>query len=223
MERLIKLKFTDLLFKEVKDIWNEYLDHPFVKEIGEGSLDKEKFKKYLIQDYLYLKEYAKVYSIGFTKANSVKEMKFYYEAIQGIIEDESAVHIKYLEDFGIKKESIEEYSTEIANLNYTTYMQNTAIKGNMKEIAMAVMPCTWSYNYIGHKLYENHKDTLDGNFYKPWIESYALEGFTSLTNTWIDYIDNICKEVSEKEKKRLIEIFVNSSIYEMEFWNMSYK
>ncbi len=49
------MKFTDYLFKEVKEIWDEYLTHPFVKEMGEGTLDKDKFKNYLIQDYLYLK------------------------------------------------------------------------------------------------------------------------------------------------------------------------
>ena len=49
--------FSEVLFKEVEEIWNEYLEHPFVKGIGEGTLDKEKFKNYLIQDYLYLKDF----------------------------------------------------------------------------------------------------------------------------------------------------------------------
>ena len=49
------MKFTDYLFKETKEIFDEYLKHPFLKELGQGILDKEKFKDYLIQDYLYLK------------------------------------------------------------------------------------------------------------------------------------------------------------------------
>ena len=53
------MKFTDYLFKETKEIFDEYLKHPFLKELGQGILDKEKFKDYLIQDYLYLKQYAK--------------------------------------------------------------------------------------------------------------------------------------------------------------------
>lgn len=42
------MKFSEVLFEEVKDLWNEYVNHPFVKGIGEGTLDKEKFKNYLI-------------------------------------------------------------------------------------------------------------------------------------------------------------------------------
>ncbi|KMT22027.1 thiaminase II [Clostridium cylindrosporum] len=217
------MKFTDYLFEEVNEIWNGYLEHPFVKEIGEGILNREKFKNYLIQDYLYLKEYIKVYAIGITKANGLKEMKFFYEAIEGIIEDEAAVHIKYLKDFGISKEEAERYDIEIPNLSYTSYMQSVALKGNIKEIAMAVMPCTWSYNYIGKKLYEKYKNNLDNNFYKPWIESYESEGYTEFTNKWIDYINEICKDVSGEEKKNLLDIFIKSSIYEMDFWNMAYK
>ena len=68
------MKFSQVLFEEVKGLWNEYLEHPFVKGIGEGTLDKEKFKNYLIQDYLYLKDYAKVFAMGVVKASTMKEI-----------------------------------------------------------------------------------------------------------------------------------------------------
>ena len=45
------------------DIWVEYYVHPFVKGIEEGTLDKEKFRYYIKQDYLYLMEYTKVFGI----------------------------------------------------------------------------------------------------------------------------------------------------------------
>ena len=70
--------FSEELFDEVKEIWDDYLKHPFVKGIGEGTLDKEKFKNYLIQDYLYLKDYAKVFAMVLVKARTMKEMKFYH-------------------------------------------------------------------------------------------------------------------------------------------------
>ena len=35
--------FTDYLYESSKEIWDKYLEHPFLKEIGEGTLDKEKF------------------------------------------------------------------------------------------------------------------------------------------------------------------------------------
>lgn len=217
------MKFTDILFERVKDIWEGYLEHPFIVKLGEGTLDKEKFKNYLIQDYLYLVEYSKVFAQAIVKSESVEEMKFYLQALRGTVEDETAVHIEYLEYFGYSREKTEKCKMLIPNINYTSYMQSVALKGNMKEIAMAVMPCTWSYYYIGTNLREKYSNSLEGNFYKGWIEEYSSESFEITIGKWFEYINDICKELDEEEKEELIQIFINSSIYEMEFWNMGYK
>lgn len=34
--------------------WKEHTEHDFVRQIGDGTLPVDKFKMYLIQDYLYL-------------------------------------------------------------------------------------------------------------------------------------------------------------------------
>jgi len=57
----------------------------------------------------------------------------------------------------------------------------------------------------------------------PWIKGYASEEFRQCTEEWIDYIDEICENISEDEKERLKDIFIKSSFYEMEFWNMANK
>lgn len=158
------MKFSEELFDEVKEIWDEYLKHPFVKGIGEGTLDKEKFKNYLIQDYLYLKDYAKVFAMGLVKARSMKEMKFYHESIKGVLDDETAVHVNYLKGFGLSTDEVEKYKVELTTASYT-----------------------------------------------------------KCTQEWIDYIDEICENISEDEKERLKDIFIKSSLYEMEFWNMANK
>lgn len=217
------MKFSEELFNEVKGIWDQYLKHPFVKGIGEGTLDKEKFKNYLIQDYLYLKDYAKVFAMGLVKARTMKEMKFYHDSIKGVLDDETAVHVNYLKGFGLSTEKVEKYKVELTTASYTSYMLGIALKGDSKDIAMTIMPCTWSYCYIGKHLYEKYKDILEENFYSPWIKEYASEEFRQCTEAWIDYINEICENISEDEKERLKDIFIKSSLYELEFWNMANK
>ena len=65
------MKLTDQMSAAVKDIWAEYYTHPFVKGIEDGTLDREKFRYYIIQDYLYLIEYTKVFGIGIAKATAI--------------------------------------------------------------------------------------------------------------------------------------------------------
>ncbi|MBU3105332.1 thiaminase II [Clostridium gasigenes] len=217
------MKFTDYLFKEVKEIWDNYLTHPFVKEMGEGTLDKDKFKNYLIQDYLYLKEYSKIFCIGIVKAKTMKDMRFFYNSIKGTMDDETAVHIKYLEGFGMSEEEVENCECKLVTSSYTSYMQSLALTGELKEIVATIMPCTWSYSYIGKYLFKTYGENLENNFYKPWIESYASQGYTDFTILWIDYINELCKDLTEEEKEKLKKIFINSSIHEMKFWDMAYE
>ena len=33
--------FTDYLYENSKEVWDKYLEHPFLIELGEGTLDKE--------------------------------------------------------------------------------------------------------------------------------------------------------------------------------------
>ena len=69
------------MLEKVRDIWSGYLEHPFVRGIGDGSLDKEKFRFYLKQDYLYLIEYAKVFAVGIAKSNDAEIIRFLSDII----------------------------------------------------------------------------------------------------------------------------------------------
>lgn len=217
------MKFTDYLFEESKNIFDAYLEHPFLKELGDGTLDKNKFKEYLIQDYLYLKDYAKVFCQGVIKANSMEDMKFFYSSIKGTMEDETAVHIKYLEGFGISCREAESNETKLTNKSYTSYMLGQALAGDVYDIIAAVLPCTWSYCYIGKKLLEKYQDNLENNFYKAWIEMYSCKEYEKFTNEWINFTNDKCDNLSKEKKEHLKDIFITSSIYEMKFWDMAYE
>ena len=115
------MKTTDKMLEATKELWKSYNEHPFVKGIQDGSLAKDKFKYYIMQDYLYLKEYAKVYAMALVKCENIEQMKFCQNSINGILEDESATHIWYLKNFGEKIEELEDYKIKEANENYSSY------------------------------------------------------------------------------------------------------
>ena len=39
---------------DIQQPWKAYTEHEFVQKMGDGSLPVEKYKYYLIQDYLFL-------------------------------------------------------------------------------------------------------------------------------------------------------------------------
>ena len=214
---------TDYLFENVKPIWDAYLEHDFIMDMGNGNLCKDKFKDYLIQDYLYLKEYAKVYAMALVKCENIEQMKFCQNSINGILEDESATHIWYLKNFGEKIEKLENYKIKEANENYTSYMKSIALTGDLLDTMVSVLPCAWSYYYIGKKLKETYKENLEDNFYKSWIESYSCEGYEQVARTSIEFVNTLSENIDENKIEKLKEIFIKASIHEMKFWDMAYE
>ena len=42
--------------------WTTYTQHPFVMQLGQGTLPHHCFMHYLKQDFLFLKQYARAYA-----------------------------------------------------------------------------------------------------------------------------------------------------------------
>jgi len=68
--------FIDWLLRhpKVKDIWHQYTHHEFVDKMGDGSLDVERFKFYLVQDYLFLIQFARANSLAGYKSGKLDDI-----------------------------------------------------------------------------------------------------------------------------------------------------
>jgi hydroxymethylpyrimidine/phosphomethylpyrimidine kinase len=40
--------------EDVQQVWKEFTQHEFVEKMGDGTLPVDRFKFYMVQDYLYL-------------------------------------------------------------------------------------------------------------------------------------------------------------------------
>lgn len=98
------MTMTERLLEATKEIWDGYNETPFVKGIADGSLDHEKFKYYMMQDYLYLLDYTKVFSIGTAKAKNLDAMRLFAGYIHSILDGEMDIHRAYMTRLGIAKE-----------------------------------------------------------------------------------------------------------------------
>lgn len=123
------MNITERFLDSSKEIWAQYHAHPFVKGIGDGSLDKKKFKYYILQDYLYLIDYAKVFSIGAAKAQELSTMQFFSGYANQIFGYETDIHKGYLDRFKISEAEIQTTKMSLDNLSYVSYMLRVAYEG----------------------------------------------------------------------------------------------
>ena len=196
------MKTTDKMLEATKELWKSYNEHPFVKGIQDGSLAKDKFKYYIMQDYLYLKEYAKVFAIGVAKAKTLETANLFAKYIAVMNGDDM-------------KPSLD-------NLSYTSYMLRVAYEEGEVEILAAILSCAYSYEVIAKKIVENNPNSINDEFYGDWIKGYASNEYASGNIILIETMNQLTKDYTEKQIQHLIDIFVACSRYELAFWQMSW-
>ena len=94
------------LRKAARPIWDRCLTHPFVAGIGDGTLPAEKFQYFMLQDYLYLFDYARVFALGVVKAREAALMRVFARNVDAILGGEMNIHRAYMERLGISEEQV---------------------------------------------------------------------------------------------------------------------
>lgn len=215
------MSFMEEVLKQNKPVWDECIATPFVQDLKSGKLPIEDFKEYMIQDSIYLKNYARVYGKAIYHAATLREIQLYHSILNFVTDTESAVRLNYLRQFGISDDEIEFIDPLPENQNYIDFLLETAERGNGCEILMAVLPCMLSYSYIFRKL--ARKPESRKSRYWDFIEDYADKQYAESCKEWCAFADQKCGSLSETEQKRLGRIFEKAGFLELDFWNMAYR
>jgi len=216
------LSVTDMLHEAAAPVWEKCLSHPFVTGIGDGTLDVEKFKFFMLQDYLYLFDYAKVFALGVVKARDPELMRTFAKNVDAVLGGEMNIHRAYMKRLGITEEQVFSVQPALDNLSYTHYMMSVADTGTPMEIVASILACSWSYAEIGQAL-AKIPGAMAHPFYGEWIQGYASEEYTATNEALIRLMNDLAKGASEEQVTYLTEIFINCSRYELGFWDMAWE
>ena len=69
------MKLTERLYHAAAPIWQKIVSHPFVTELGDGTLPLENFRFYMCQDYVFLIEYSRLLALATAKAPDLDTMR----------------------------------------------------------------------------------------------------------------------------------------------------
>ena len=214
------MSFTERCVADSLTIWEQCLNSPFLQKLESGTLDPACFLGYIVDDSLYLREYAKVFAWGMTKATTLEQLRTYYSLLAFVNEEEGSTRLSYLRHFGLTDAAIQNLPQRPANREYTAYMLDAAKNGGMAECMMACLPCMLSYCFIFQKLLHRSPAVQDTDFW-PLIRDYAGDGYEAACRVWSETADRICAGLTPERQEVCREIFRECSLYELRFWQMS--
>ena len=216
------MKLTQRLYRAARPVWEGYHTHPFVTGLGDGTLPVEKFRFFMLQDYLYLWEYAKVFALGVVKADTPELMRFFAENVSGILDGEMDIHRAYMARLGVTEAQAAAARPALPNRSYTSYMLAQANAGGPAEILASILACSWSYAEIAAELVKNHPAAADHPLYGEWVAGYTSEDYVNTNAALIERLDALTEGFPEERLARLEDIFVTCSRYEAGFWDMAW-
>src|SRR6266480_780898 len=69
------MSFFERLKTAAAPEWRAYTEHPFTNALADGSLAEAAFRHYLVQDYLFLIEFARAYALSVYKSPKLADMR----------------------------------------------------------------------------------------------------------------------------------------------------
>ncbi len=212
--------FCDHLRNVAEPIWRAQHDHPFVRGIGDGSLDPDRFGFWLRQDYLFLIDYARLFAAATLRAPDLAAMTRFATLLHETLTREMDLHRSYVKGFGITAADLERETKAPTTQGYTDFLLRTTTVGGYPELLGALLPCMWGYSEIGIEL--ARRGMPEDERYRAWIEVYADPEFAELARWCRELTDAACDGLPALMLQRVEAAFLTASRYELAFWEMAW-
>src|SRR6516164_6180872 len=124
------MSFFERLKTAASAEWRAYTEHPFTNGLADGSLAEAAFRHYLVQDYLFLIEFARAYALAVYKAPKLADMREAAAGLSAIIDVEMNLYVKLCAGWGLSPHDLERAPPAIETLAYTRYVLDTGMRGD---------------------------------------------------------------------------------------------
>jgi thiaminase/transcriptional activator TenA len=211
--------FSDALRQQTEAIWQAIYTHAFIREIGTGHLPRAAFDYFIRQDYLYLKDFARVLCLAAAKTDDLATLAMFTEHAATVVQVEHHLHSNFATQFGLTASDLEHTRPAPVTLAYTRHLLTVAHGGSLAETVAAVLPCYWIYWEVGAHLQQALPDDA---LYATWIQAYANPAFGAHVEQQLALINRLAAQASNAECQRMAAHFQQSCRYEFLFWDQAY-
>ncbi|GAB2689615.1 thiaminase II [Kitasatospora kifunensis] len=210
----------ELWAESVAPVYAQILEHPFLAGLTDGTLPREAFAHFVVQDSHYLRDYARALAVCAAKAPGEQEVRAFADDAIGALAAEQGMHAEFLTAFGRSAAEAAAAPVLPTTRAYTSYLLATVYGGSFAEAVAAVLPCYWVYAKVGEQLLaRSSPDPL----YAKWIAVYGDESFQSVVRRVLELTDRLGEQLGAAERRRVHEHVHTTTRYEWMFWDAAWR
>ena len=163
---------SDSLWQQNQVLAAAALEHPFVRGIASGELDRARFAHYVGQDAAFLDAFCRAYALALAKTPDRDGLVAFRELLDATA-DELRLHRGYADRWNVDLDQ----AADPATAAYTNFLLAVAALEPVGHIAAAMTPCMRLYAYLGQQL---AAQTKPDSPYREWVMTYASPQFEAL-------------------------------------------
>ncbi|MFI8720768.1 thiaminase II [Bacillus altitudinis] len=214
------MTFSTQLRQEAEPLFEAIYQHPFVRGLAAGELEKEQIIHYVKQDAEYLNAFIKIYAAAISRCTDREDITFFHQQMAFVLDSETHPHQNLCRVAGVAYDELQGASLAPSAHHYIHHMLQVAEEGTLGEIIAVLLPCPWTYWEIGKRMLKDVEPDPAHPFYE-WITFYG--GLTdSVTVELCKRLDQWAEGASEKEKEKMKQHFILSCQLEYKFWDMAF-
>jgi thiaminase (transcriptional activator TenA) len=204
--------------------WRAYTEHAFTDGMADGTLPEPAFRQYLVQDYLFLIEFARAYALAVYKSPTLADMREGAAGIAAILDVEMGLHVKLCARWGLSADDLERAPPADEMLAYTRYVLDAGMRGDLLALKVALSPCVIGYAEIATRLAQRPGALDASNPYAVWIGEYAGPAYQDIAESARGHLDRLAERYSTPAREpELIAIFREATRLEAAFWEMGWR
>jgi thiaminase (transcriptional activator TenA) len=212
-------EFTQQLWNPIRPIYSRTLQHPFLTGLTDGTLPRESFEFYLIQDTLYLRSFAQALHILAARSPRKDWAATLARHANEAMQEERELHGKILASYGITPDRIAAAGKAPTTLAYTNHLLASVQLHSFTEGLAAMLPCYWIYWEVGKDLVRQGSKNKD---YQRWIDQYAGDAYAASVRQMMAIVNESARTASPRARQSAQHLFTLSARYEYLFWDMAW-
>jgi thiaminase (transcriptional activator TenA) len=218
------MPFFDRLKAAASADWRAYTEHPFTDGLADGSLPEAAFRHYLVQDYLFLIEFARAYALSVYKSPTLADMREGAAGLSAILDVEMNLHVTLCAGWGLSPTDLEQAPSAVETLAYTRYVLDAGMRGDLLALEVALAPCVIGYAEIATRLAGLPNAHAATNPYRVWISEYAGAPYQEVAARARAHLEDLADRYATPAREvELIAIFKEATRLETGFWDMGWR
>jgi thiaminase/transcriptional activator TenA len=194
------------------------LAHPTVRGIAAGDLDETRFRGWLVQDYLFLLDYVRLFTLAAARAPDTESLGRLVDLAHSTFHEELSLHRAYAAEFGLSEADLDRAEKSPVCAAYTDFLLRTAATADFAEVLAALLPCMWGYSELGRAIAAGGLPAEPR--YRRWVQTYADPGFADLAAWCAALLDRAAEGLPPASLAACERTFVTSLRHELAFWDV---